>query len=385
MKKSLAVQRLLPLTLLFVGTNCSFRAGVLPEVASDAREVDALATCLHSSWCKRKEITVDTTQVTGSPTEVMLVVRVVNDSELAAGALASGDDIRFARADGTPLLYERQAYDSATGSLIAWVYVGDAAGLDRFYLYYGNAGANDQQAGEGAWPDRYAGVWHLDEKAGTLADATANANTATPNNGPSLGVPAVVSDGVDFDGTNDFLRVVQSPSLEATTGNATFALWVNWDMPANGSFQRILASENRFGTVDDGYEWSAQGDGDFYLYPWGGAESYNLGPSPFTAGTWHYLVATLDFAATQVRMFVDGQEMAFTEENDATAWTMVGMPGNWLWGSNIGLSGPFAGKMDEIQVMRGTRTEAWIRLAYANQRQSSTLLTIGPEEDLVAP
>lgn len=383
MKKSPLVPRLLPLTLLLVGTNCSFRAGALPDVTSDASEVDGLATCLHSSWCKRKEITVDTAQVTGSPSEMMLLVRVDNDSELASGALASGDDIRFARADGSPLLYERQAYSA--GSLLAWVYVGDLDGLDRFYLYYGNAGATDQEAGAGAWPMRYAGVWHLDENTGTLADATSNSNTATPNNGPSLGVAAVVGDGVDFDGSNDFLRVVQSPSLEATNGNATFALWVNWDDTANGSYQRILASENRFGTVDDGYEWSAQPDGDFYLYPWGGAESYNLGPSPFTAATWHHLVATLDFAMTQVRIFVDGQEMAFTEEHDATAWTMVGMPGNWLWGSNIGLSGPFAGKMDEIQVMRGIRTPAWARAAYANQRPGSTLLTIGPEEELIAP
>lgn len=383
MKKSDLVPRLLPLTLLLAGTNCSFRAGALPEVTSDAREVDAVPTCLHSSWCKRKAVTIDTAQVTGSPTEVMLLVRVDTDSELASGALASGDDIRFARADGTPLLYERQSYSS--GSLLAWVYLGDIDGVDRFYLYYGNAGATDQQAGAGAWPDRYKGVWHLDETAGTLADATSNNNTATPNNGPSLGVPAVVGKGVRFDGTNDFLRVVQSSSLEATTGNATFALWVNWDDPANGSYQRILASENRFGSSGDGYEWAAQPGGDFFLYPWGGAESYNLGPSPFTAATWHHLVATLDFAMTEVRIFVDGQEMAFTDENDATAWTMLGTPGNWLWGSNIGLSGPFAGVMDEIQVMRGTRTPAWSRLAYANQRTGSTLLTIGPEEELIAP
>jgi Concanavalin A-like lectin/glucanases superfamily/Domain of unknown function (DUF2341) len=385
MKKSQVVPRFLPLTLLLVGTNCSFRAGVLPESASDAGGADVLTTCLHSSWCKRKAITIDTAQVSGGPTEVMLVVRIDNDSELALGTLPSGNDLRFARADGSPLLYERQAWDDATGSLIAWVHVGDIEGLDRFYLYYGNAGATDQQAGASAWPDRYAGVWHLDETTGTLADATSNANTATPNNGPALAAPGVVGAGVGFDGLNDFLRVVQSPSLEATNGNATFALWVNWVAPANGDYQRILASENRFSSTDDGYEWSAQDDGDFYLYPWGGADSYNLGPSPFTAGTWHHLAATLDFAATQVRMFIDGQEMAFTEENDSTAWTMVGMPGNWLWGSNLGLTGPFAGRMDEIQVMRGTRTPAWMRLSYANQRQGSTLLTIGPEEDLSAP
>jgi len=60
---------------------CSFRPGILPASGDAALEIeDALAdtatdtptdvvvsTCLETSWCRRKPITVDTGKVTGGP------------------------------------------------------------------------------------------------------------------------------------------------------------------------------------------------------------------------------------------------------------------------------------------------------------------------------
>jgi hypothetical protein len=319
----------------------------------------------------------------------MLLVRIAADADLALRAEPTGRDLRFVAADGmTALPYQREHYDGASGSLIAWVQVeGLTGGVDSvIYLYYGNQGATEQQAGASAWPAEYVGVWHLDEGAGstTIEDETANVNTAAANNGLLFGDAAVIGTGATFDGTNDFLRVPATTSMSSTTGNATFALWLNWDEIITDHWQRVLASENRFAAgANDGYEWAAQPGGDFFLYPWGGdSYCYNLGPNPFVVGQWHHLVATLDYSVREVKMYVDGVPMAFSMEYDSTNWTMPGNPGDWLWGSNIGLSGAFGGKMDEIQVMRGIRSEAWARTSYANQRTGSTMLTIGPEQVL---
>lgn len=363
---------------------CSFQPGALAiDAALDAAELPA--RCLDA-WCKRKQITIHGSEVSGTPDQPMLLVRIESDDDLALAAQDSGDDLRFVAGDGTPLPYQREHFDGATGALLAWVQLPLLEPVDtRIYLYYGNAAASDQQAGALAWASsRYAAVWHLGEASGTtsLADATSNANTAVATNGPTLGTPGVIGTGVLLDGTNDHLRVAASTSLDATSGDATFALWVNWDSLTASHFQRVLVSDHRF-TAGDGYEWAAQPGGDFFLYPWGGAETYNLGPSPFTAGTWHYLVATLDFALKEVRVFVDGEAMTFTMENAATEWTEVGTAGDWLWGSNVGLTGPFGGKMDEIQVMRGTRSASWIKTSFANQRPGSTMVTIGPEQALM--
>lgn len=365
---------------------CSFEPGFAhpdapPPILPDA---PAPAPCLDTTWCLRKTITVDRTQIVGSPADFMLLVRIPSDPQLAAGAQPTGNDIRFVAADGSSLAYQRERYDAGTGALLAWVQVAAIETVDHLYMYYGNPTAADQQAGAAAWPARYAAVWHLDEPSGDFADVT-NANTAVPTNGPMPTSAAVIGGGVTLDGTDDFLRVTKSASLDSTTGNATFALWINWDSLTSVHYQRVLASDNRFASTNDGYEWAAQPAGDFFLYPWGGAQSYNLGPNPFTAGTWQYLVATLDFANREVLIFVNGVPMTFTTENDSTAWTTAGMPGNWLWGCNITLTGCFAGKLDEIQVIRGTRNAPWISTSFANQRPDSTLLTIGPEQRLPPP
>jgi hypothetical protein len=249
-------------------------------------------------------------------------------------------------------------------------------------LWWGKSGGPDQQDRAGTWSASYAGVWHLDEPNGPLADSTANANTAMPTNGPALGTAGIAGSGVSLDGNNDYLLVPQSASLMATTGSATLALWVNWTSLTSSHYQRILASSNRFSSPQDGYEWASQPQGPFFLYPWGGAEDYNLGDNPFTAGAWQYLVATLDFSTRAVKMYVDGTAMTFTMEEAPTYWTMLGNPADWLWGCNIGLTGCFAGSMDEIQVMSGVRSPGWIQTAFANQKQPSAFYTVGPEEQL---
>jgi hypothetical protein len=146
----------------------------------------------------------------------------------------------------------------------------------------------------------------------------------------------------------------------------------------------VLSSSNRFngGVNEDGYELAAQDGGNFFLYPWGGAEDYNLGLNPFTAGEWQYFVATLDFGGPSVKMYVDGAPMAFTVVNEAL-WTMQGDPGNWCWGSNpVYPNSAFGGGMDEIRVMRGARSADWVKTSFANQKLDSTMVTIGAQQVL---
>lgn len=357
---------------------CSFRFhGEQPGDASDAAQADVTRTSCLDGWCRRKPITVGT--VTGGPhTDFPMLVHIASDPDISG---ATPEELRFTTAAGAPLSYERMMFSGDTGELVAWVRVPSLDTGTTIYLWWGKQGATDQQDRAGTWSASYAGVWHMEESTGTLADSTANANTAMPTNGPTLATPAVVGSGVGFDGYNDYLLVPQSASLQATTGSATFALWVNWTSLTSSHYQRILCSSNRF-SESDGYEWSSQMGGDFYLYPWGGAEDDNLGNNPFTAGQWQYLVATLDFSTRSVKMYVDGTPMTFTQENALTQWTSLGNPGDWLWGSNIGLTGPFEGSMDEIQVMSGVRSPGWIQTAFANQKLPSAFYTLGPAETL---
>ena len=139
----------------------------------------------NPSWSYRKQITIDYTKVSGGAnlTGFPILVNLISDAGLAANAQATGNDILFTSADGTTKLsHEIEAYTSATGALIAWVKVPTVSASVNtvLYIYYGNAGAANQQDAIGVWDSNYKVVWHLKDGS-TLSgsDATSNANTAT--------------------------------------------------------------------------------------------------------------------------------------------------------------------------------------------------------------
>ncbi|HUS28269.1 MAG TPA: DUF2341 domain-containing protein [Kofleriaceae bacterium] len=382
------------MAVALVLAGCSFEHGTLGAISLDAPVDAGPAHCLDG-WCLRKPIQIAGAQVSGPQQDFVLLVRTAADPELAA-ASTTGEDFRFTTATGQPLPYERQRYVPATGELIAWVKLPMLPAADTtLYLYYGKAGVTDQQDVTATWGASYAGVWHLDETSTstTAADASGNHNTGTALNvfsrlaagGPTFGAAGAIGEAVTFDGADDELEMPKSTSLSATTGLATFALWIKWTSLTAADYQRVLSSSNRFnsGVNEDGYEWAAQPAGDFFLYAWGGREDYNLGPNPFTAGTWQYLVATLDFSTTSVKIYVDAQPMMFTTVNES-AWSSKGDPGNWCWGANSNptAAGPFGGGMDEIRVMHGAKDASWIATSYANQRPDSTMVTIGAQQIL---
>ena len=214
------------LGLLLAG--CSFRSHATSDAAGiDTVGIDTPVTgeCLASGACRRKPITAR--MVTGGPhADFVMLVALSQDAELAGKTAA---ELQFTDAAGMPLSYERVAFSPASGALTAWVRVPSLAMGTTIYLWWGGSDGVDHQDRAGTWPAAYAGVWHLDETSGTaLEDSTANGNTATATNVPDVGVAGVVGSGVALDGNNDYLKVTQSPSLAATTGNATFALWTYW-------------------------------------------------------------------------------------------------------------------------------------------------------------
>jgi hypothetical protein len=84
---------------------------------------------------------------------------------LASRAQDDGGDIVFATDAGIKLDHEIEHY--AGGSLVAWVSVPNLSStVDTvLYMYYGNAGASDQQNEEAVWSPDYVMVQHLEEEA----------------------------------------------------------------------------------------------------------------------------------------------------------------------------------------------------------------------------
>ena len=104
----------------------------------------------QGTWGFRKPLAVDAGLVAADVADFALLVQLV-DADLQTSATASGADLVFTDADGTTRLdHVIETWDSATGTITAWVSVPLLSSTTdtRLFLYYGNAGASDAQDSE---------------------------------------------------------------------------------------------------------------------------------------------------------------------------------------------------------------------------------------------
>ena len=172
------------------------------------------------------------------------------------------------------------------------------------------------------------------------------------------------------------ITVPDAPSLDKTNNEATLSLWINWVNSADGDYQIVMSSSNRYTIPNGGYEWASQGPGNHYFYPNGiNGNNYNLGPNPFTNGAWQHLAVTLKYSTKEVKIYLNGTPINFST-NDSYILDSLAIIDNWLWGGNPTIpSRNFAGLMDEIRVQTVVRTQGWLLTEYNNQNDPSGLIT----------
>ena len=196
-------------------------------------EAGAAQTPHQAGWGHRNPVTIDHAKVSATLTDFPLLVNTTHDNwkSTANGGYVGqghGNDFLFTASDGvTKLNHEIESYDPVTGQLVAWVRVPSLSSVSdtMLFLNYGQATAVDQWNPQGVWDANYKGVWHLGEGAGDFSDATANANTGTDYVSAS-GKTGQIGSGQQFDGTNDYVSVADSASLD-TAGSVTYSAWVN--------------------------------------------------------------------------------------------------------------------------------------------------------------
>src|SRR5208337_2049468 len=114
----------------------------------------------------------------------------ITDADLANKAQSNGNDIVFADNYGNKLSHEIESFDSATGTLVAWVSVPALSSVSDtvLYMYYGNPSAVNQQNVAGTWDSNYVMVQHLGQAAGAFIDSTGYGNNCTSYGGVSENV-----------------------------------------------------------------------------------------------------------------------------------------------------------------------------------------------------
>jgi len=222
-------------TILFTDSVSKINQQNLTETVSLTDSASTLSISFPDDWNK-KVMSTNSAMVNGTSnlTHFPILVTLTSDSDLSTSKVgSSGQGIRFT-SDGTTLLdYEIEKYtgDANSGTLVAWVEVPTLDYDDRTYIYihYGQTGSPDLQDGPGTWDSDYRGVWHLNDSDvasdTTIEDSANNFDGTAQNMEDDDDVTGKIDGALDFDGTDDKVRIGES-MFAAGTSAFTISVWV---------------------------------------------------------------------------------------------------------------------------------------------------------------
>ncbi len=338
----------------------------------------------------RKQLTIDDSKVSGTADLIDFPALIsITDTDLRTilngGDVTSdnGYDIAFTAADGvTELDHDLESFDGTTGTYLAWVKIPTLSYNTgtNIYIYYGNASVTTDPSSTGTWDSNYLGVWHLDEigagVAGEYLDASGNGNHGKGGDGAALQIPtqatSKISDGQDFDGTDDWIKIA-----EPTLGNAvTVSAWVKHSS-LGAVRRRYLNLGNDVQIRHDG----ANGPDQLHFGirdDLGTTHALRVN-NHLNTTDWFYIVGTWD--GTTQRLYSNGSELT----SSTPGITLGAIAGNTTISQG---SEAMAGLIDEARVSDIARSADWIATEYTNQNDPANFLLAagtGPEEPTSTP
>lgn len=328
-----------------------------------------------AKWQFRKKIVFDTTtkgaDIKENLTEVPVLVRFHTGNFTFPNAREDGSDLRFVSSDDkTPLKFSIEKFDPKQEIALVWVRAPQISGnssQDFIWAYYGNSSVQAGSDSGGTYDTAQVAVFHFGEMDGTPRDATAYGNHAADFNG-KLGAPAVIANGVLFNGTRERMIVKRSPSLVFLKG-FTFSAWLK---------PSTALGDARLFSWDDGQQSLVIGLSPSQLWcgitTAGGKGATVKGP-PVSASGWHHLAVTAE-PGKKVTIYLDGKESATTPLTNP----LPSPAGEIAIGGTVKGENCYAGEMDEVKISALSRSATWISMEAVSQGQDAKLDTFMQEE-----
>ena len=352
--------------------------------ADTTQSASALVTlspngCAANGYGYERTIVIDHTKVPNSDQVNFPVLFNTTDPLFATTTngghvtSSSGYDIIFSTDPNglTPLDYELEQYNPATGQVIAWIRVPDLSHTADtvIYMFYGNSAVTaSQQNPQGVWGNNYVAVYHLANGSTLSLSNSVNTSNSLTNNGvtPTTGQ---IDGAASFNGSQ--YAYTTSPS-ELPTGTSARTLSTWFQMSAN-------TGEDLVGWGDN------SGNGDRWALTWNGSqigvEGENVGASANMTydNNWHYLVATSpdgNDSFANVNIYVDGV-LQTSSGSGSINTTGASLALGTIPGA-LGI-GNFQGSLDEVRVSSIDRSADWVATEYNNQSSPSTFYSLNPE------
>ncbi len=328
----------------------------------------------ENDWTYSKNIYFNTTptgaNVSGNVSDFPMLIRLDASNFTFAQAQTNGEDIRFAKSDGTPLSYEIEDWNNGGSTAELWVLVDIVYGNNKsqyIKMYWGNGTATSKSNGSKVFQtaSNFTAVHHINDD---FLDATANNNDGS-NNG-SADATGLIADGQYFDGgTDDIDLPAPSTSLNALS-TMTVSMWAETDN--YNSANQTLLSFYSSGTDRTYLSLNDVTNGIIAYNDLNNASVNN----PATGwlpqnNTWYYYTWTISGSTWKV--YVDAQQKGSSSQtldmadlNDGFSTRIGRRAGDndyeWL------------GTIDEVRISTGVRSDDWIKLCYETQKTSSEVV-----------
>ncbi len=286
---------------------------------------------------------------------------------------SAGRDIRFAKSDGTPLSFEIETWNKDSGWAEIWVLMDTVLANSKsqfLTLHWGIIGASNYSGKTRVFDSSlgFAGVWHLKEEVADTGSKKIYKNSVRDSDHGddylhSTDRAGVIGYGHGFDGS-EFIRVTAPGNGLKPARYITASGWYRATVSDSGG--AMLA------TMGDSYGLKMDETGKTRLFVYvGQVHSSPLTDINVKDGKWHYLVGT--FNGTRIDSYVDG---AFLKSFDKMGVITYDLGSDFFIGTHgNGLTDVDAmGSIDEIQISTVTRTAAWIKLSFMNQKENQLLV-----------
>ncbi|MHA2304865.1 MAG: DUF2341 domain-containing protein, partial [Candidatus Hodarchaeales archaeon] len=345
------------------------------------------------NYIYRKKITIDSTKVSGSSLSNFPVLIDLEDIDLhdPHNVQPDGDDILFCDASGAKLDHEIEVFDQVGngthGHLVVWVRIQTLSGTNdtQIFMYFGNPAVSGQENPTSVWDENYISVWHLSEATGgsnAIKDSTANDNDGTDYNSPTFGQTGKISNAIEFDGTNQYIELPNSATLEnITEGDYTYEAWFYADQVPPGT--EPTANDKRYAAfIKNDPHGGIYYDHDktFTIEHWLDGPTQTAAISAtYDPQSYYHLVGVVSKTDGHTKLYVNGNL-----ENTDT-WT-AGTDAHDYYTKTLklGITNPGAaiyrwcldGKLDEMRVSNTARSADWISTEYNNQNDTDTFYSV---------
>ena len=272
---------------------------------------------------------------------------------------SSINQFRFTAIDKTLLDYEIQSFNNTTGEIIAWIKQPSIENNLKYYMYYGNDSAVDNQTPSDVWTG-YNSVNHLN----TFLDSKRN---VTVTNDGTTDITGKIGKAKSFTSDNS-IKMSNYP----WTDNSPIAIsfWGKFTERIDASFVLEGASGNR---LLFHYPFS---DGNLY---WDYGSIHGQGRINAYIGNrinqldYITLTSTGNHSPEKQEIILNGIVLATKDTADAPA----GINDN-----TFSLGPQFVGILDEFRVTTNIPSIDLINIQYNNQNDPESFYSIGAEETL---